>query len=78
MESFDDYLPNLLTKKELKVLQRRYRIIQLLKTNLTYREIAQQMGISTTTVVHLNQRLKTRRKRAIHSEKQRKIPWKIG
>ena len=62
METFDNFLLKLLTKKELKLLQKRYAIIRLLQTNLTYREIARQMKISTTTVVRLNQRLKVRKK----------------
>jgi uncharacterized protein YerC len=89
MDSFDGYLPNLLTPKEVKLFQKRYRLVQLLKTNLTYREIAQQMGISTTTVVRLNQRLKIRQgKRKILStlpaiapkveSKEAKLPWKFG
>ncbi len=84
MDSLDGYLPNLLTPKEVKVFQKRYRIVQLLKTNLTYRKIARQMGISTTTVVRLNQRLKirTRQKHQVHlggqEKKNKKLPWKFG
>ena len=89
MFSFEDYLLKLLTNKELKTLKKRFTIIQLLKSNLTYREIAQKTGISTTTVVRLNQRLKIRQKRrknlstssAIADKveyKKTKLPWKIG
>ena len=89
MDSFEGYLPNLLTPKEVKVFQKRFRIVQLLKSGLTYREISQQMGISTTTVVRLNQRLKLRQKRrkifptqpAIASKvgnEKTKLPWKFG
>jgi Trp operon repressor len=77
----------LLTEKEEKVLIKRYKIAQLLQTNLTYREIAKQMGISTTTVVRLNQRLKIRKTKntgnqslsAKAKQKQtKKLPWVIG
>jgi len=89
MFSFEDYLLKLLTHKELKVLKKRFTIIQLLKSNLTYREIAQKIGISTTTIVCLNQRLKIRQKKrknyptqhAIASRvghRKTKLPWKIG
>ena len=61
MNSFQDFIPKLLTNKELKALKKRFTIIQLLRSNLTYREIAQKIDISTTTVVRLNQRLKIRR-----------------
>ena len=89
MFSFQDFIPKLLTHKELKVLKKRFTIIQLLKSNLTYREIAQKTGISTTTVVRLNQRLKIRQKRRKNLStlptiadkveyKKTKLPWKIG
>lgn len=93
MDTFENWLPLLLTKEELKALQKRFRIIQLLKTKLTYREIAQKMSISTTTVVRLNQRLKIRRKPpkstpktyskqptnvASLEYKKSKLPWKFG
>ena len=90
MFSFEDYLLKLLTNKELKVLKKRFTIIQLLKSNLTYRKIAQKIGISTTTVVRLNQRLKIRKfKKKNYMEKsapmpknvykkKQKLPWKIG
>ena len=90
MFSFKDYLLKLLTNKELKVLKKRFTIIQLLKSNLTYRKIAQKTGISTTTVVRLNQRLKIRKfkkknymkkptpmPKNVYIKKQ-KLPWKIG
>jgi len=92
MFSFKDFIPNLLTHKELKVLKKRFQIVDLLKTNLTYREISQQIGISTTTVVRLNQRLKVRTRQklkhlparnAVHNVaggdgQERKLPWRIG
>ena len=61
MFSFEDYLLKLLTNKELKVLKKRFTIVQLLRSKLTYRQIAQKLGISTTTAIRLNQRLKIRR-----------------
>lgn len=87
MTSFLDFLPKLITQKERRTLEKRFRIVQLLKTNLTYRKIAQQMRISTTTAVRLNQRLKIRRlKRKKYSlkdekknkDKNKKLPWVIG
>jgi len=90
MFSFKDYLLKLLTNKELRVLKKRFTIVQLLKSNLTYRKIAQKIGISTTTVVRLNKRLKIRKfkkknyikKPALASKniyiKKQKLPWKIG
>lgn len=60
MESFENLILKLLTKKEFKLMQKRYALVKLLQTDLTYREIARQMKISTTTVVRLNQRLKIR------------------
>ena len=93
MYSFQDFIPKLLTHKELKVLKKRFTIIQLLKSNLTYREIAQKIGISTTTVVRLNKRLKIRKPKTKNITKsysdrhmkmlclrksKRKLPWKIG
>lgn len=87
MTSFLDFLPKLLTQKERRTLEKRFRIVQLLRTDLTYRKIAQQMGISTTTAVRLNQRLKIRRlKRKKYSlkdekkdkDKNKKLPWLIG
>jgi len=87
MINFENWLPSLLTSKELKVLQKRFQLLQLLKTKKTYRKIAKKMGISTTTVVRLNQRLKLRkpkskktkpfRKQALKRVKN-KLPWKIG
>jgi len=86
MFSFEDYLSKLLTIKELRVLEKRFQIVKLLRTRLTYRQIAQKMGISTTTVVRLNQRLKirkTRRKKtsfvkSLAGQEEKKLPWKIG
>jgi uncharacterized protein YerC len=85
MNTFENWLPLLLTKKEVKDLQKRFSILKLLKTKLTYREIAQQMKISTTTVVRLNQRLKLRKGRSSKSKtekvpasKKAKLPWKFG
>lgn len=84
MNSFEDWLPLLLTPKETKDLQKRFRIVQLLKTKLNYREIAQEMRISTTTVVRLNQRLKIRKRRfkikklQLKMSKKQNLPWKFG
>ena len=82
MDLFENWLPNLLTPKELKNLQKRFRILQLLKTKLNYREISRQMKISTTTVVRLNQRLKIRKlkrkKSNINGYKKKNLPWKFG
>jgi uncharacterized protein YerC len=87
MDNFENWLPLLLTKKELKDLQKRFSILKFLKTKLTYRKIAQEMKISTTTVVRLNQRLKIRKKRtsfktktrkALLADKKAKLPWKFG
>jgi len=87
MTIFENWLPSLLTAKELKVLQKRFQLLQLLKTKKTYRQIAQKMGISTTTVVRLNQRLKLRKtkskksklfQRKILKSGKTKLPWKIG
>jgi len=93
MESlFNVLLKELLTQKEIKILQQRFQIAQLLKTDLTYREIARRIGISTTTVVRLNWRLKIRKsKREKHPDKKtivapkvylresrKKLPWVIG
>ena len=90
--SFDLFIKDLLTKKELRVLQKRFQIVQFLKTDLAYREITRKMGISTTTVVRLNKRLKIRsgikKKRTyrkttvspnVCSKKGlSRLPWKIG
>lgn len=70
MASFIFQIPKLLTSKELKVLEKRYKIVNLLKTDLTYRQIAKQMGISTTTVVRLNQRLKIRKRKSLKKTKK--------
>lgn len=86
MVSFEDLLPALLTNKEYQLFEKRFRIIQLLKTKLTYREIAKKMGISTTTVVRLNKRLRIRKGRKSKLEKpkkekqadDKKLPWVIG
>ena len=82
MDLFENWLANLLTPKELRDLQKRFRILQLLKTKLNYREISRQMKISTTTVVRLNQRLKIRKlkrkKSNINGYKKKNLPWKFG
>ena len=93
MNSFQDFIHKLLTPKELKTLKKRFTIIQLLRSNLTYREIAQKIGISTTTVVRLNKRLKIKKSKTKNvtkwygdrhtkmlrlRETKRRLPWKIG
>jgi uncharacterized protein YerC len=86
MASFEKLLPDLLTKKEKSVLQKRFKITALLKGRLTYREIAALLGISTTTVVRINKRLRIRKKGrkfkknlSSKGEKEKvKIPWKLG
>lgn len=84
MSSFENWLSRLITSQEAKILHQRYQIIQLLKTKLTYREIAKNMGISTTTVVRLNNRFQIRkpRRQQLRSineiKKRKKIPWVIG
>lgn len=84
MDSFEEYLLSLLTPKEVKVFQKRYRLAQLLRTKLSYREIARQMSISTTTVVRLNQRLKIRKLKPRQTKQikniyiNKKLPWKLG
>lgn len=68
---FDLLIKDLLTKKELKVLQKRFQIIKLLKTDLTYRQIAKKTKVSTTTIVRLNQRLSIK-KRQLNKKKRPK------
>ncbi|MFC1711361.1 Trp family transcriptional regulator [Patescibacteria group bacterium] len=86
MDKFKKLTFELLTSKEKKVLQKRFEICKLLKTKLTYREIAKKIGISTTTVVKLNQRMKIRKgsqglkpkKNKVENDANRTLPWVIG
>ncbi len=84
LNEFARLLPDLLTTKEKIILRRRFKIINLLKQDLSYREIAVVLGISTTTVVRINKRLGIRKgKRKNHGLDNKvsqgvKIPWKIG
>jgi len=82
LDLFTAWLPRLLTAKERLVLQKRFKLVGLLRTDLTYRQIAKQMKISTTTVVRLNRRLKIRKgKRKLKPlvlAKEKKLPWLIG
>ncbi|PIS09447.1 hypothetical protein COT75_01455 [Candidatus Beckwithbacteria bacterium CG10_big_fil_rev_8_21_14_0_10_34_10] len=76
----------LLTVKEKVLLEKRLKVFRLLKTNLTYREIAKRLKLSTTTVVNLNKRLKLRKgirvktklKYSARIVEKKSLPWVIG
>ncbi len=48
-----DFLRDLLTFKELKDVSQRWQIVLLLEKKMPYLEIAQQVGVSTTTVTRV-------------------------
>ncbi len=47
---YQKFLVDLCTPAELEAMVDRWRVVELLKTGLTYREISEQTGISVTTV----------------------------
>lgn len=78
MDPFLNFLPKLLTSKELKTLQKRFQIIQLLKTGLTYRQIAKKTKVSTTTIVRLSQRLSIKKRQLNKKERPKIITGTTG
>lgn len=48
-----DFLRDLCTLEELEELSNRWEVVELLDKNMSYREIAEKTGMSTTTVTRI-------------------------
>ncbi len=51
------FMEDLCTPAELEAMVDRWRVVEMLKRDLTYREIAEQTGISVTTVGRVSRSL---------------------
>ncbi len=52
------FFRDLCTRRELEEMSQRWAVVRLLDRGLTYREIAEQTGVSTTTITRINQWLR--------------------
>lgn len=48
------FLRDLMTLEEMEEIVRRFRVVRLLNENVSYRNIAEETGVSTTTVTRIN------------------------
>ena len=58
LESRDElqrFLRDLCTRHELEELSARWTVVQLLDEGLSYRRIAEETGVSTTTITRINE-----------------------
>lgn len=52
------FFRDLCTRRELEEMSQRWAVVRLLDQGLTYREIADRTGVSTTTITRINQWLR--------------------
>lgn len=77
-------LSNLLTRQEKKRLQRRSKILKLLKSGIGVRQIAKEEKVSSATIVKLKKRFlphlfqKTKAVRLKKQKTRKEIPWRLG
>lgn len=53
-----DFFRDLCTRRELEEMSRRWRVVRLLSTGISYRQIAAETGVSTATITRINQWLR--------------------
>lgn len=84
MKILDKTLTKLLTKQEKKRLQKRFKILKLLKNGVGVRKIAKDLKTSPATIVVLKKRFlphlfqKEKAVRNKKQEKQKELPWLLG
>ncbi len=52
------FFRDLCTRRELEEMSQRWAVVRLLDAGLTYREIAEETGVSTATITRINQWLR--------------------
>lgn len=78
----DEILKELLTASEVRMLKNRFLIINLLEEGLSIRQIAEQIGVGTDTVVRVARMAENPKLRQVIDKTRQQIsrqtPWVFG